>query len=207
MYFWSYIGVSEKGNEAKSWAGQDLAGGRIKEDDIGLRHNTVSLLCQTGLERWTISGEAARFFVLAAACCRGIERIETYAIRRLSPFGSPVHLRTTINSWVILIVTPWTRSGRPACPIGINSFNERARVTWRSALLLARGLPLSTVNPPAAFLNHRWAVNYTRSPSRVTRGNNSSRRSLDDARWKWCCAGRRCRDDETITLIEIESRN
>jgi len=87
---------------------------------FGPRHNTVSFLCQTGLDRRTGDiGWGNDVFVLVGACCCEIEYIaigarETHARSApLSPTVGPALLQTTINSWVILIATPRTRSGRP----------------------------------------------------------------------------------------------
>lgn len=115
------------------------------------------------------------FFVLVGACCREIEYIaigarETHARSApLSPPVGPALLRTTINSWVILIATPRTRSGWPGLsprPVGINSFNERVRVALGKAHCcrhdLSLLLPRQLTHPRRAFLDHRWAVSYAR---------------------------------------------
>lgn len=99
-----------KERDKERGTGQDLAGGRIREDDVGPRHNTVSLLRQTGLER-RADDRSGRGFSCSrqrAAAGSGVSR--PTRSRPAFTAGSPPDDN---KLWIILIVTPRTRS-RPA---------------------------------------------------------------------------------------------
>jgi len=102
-----YVGASKRKRENVG-ARQDSADGWTREDaTFGAHHNTVSLLCQIGLDRRTKDiGWGNEIFVLVGACCRkigyiAIEVQKTHArSTTLSPLVNPALLQTTINSWI-----------------------------------------------------------------------------------------------------------
>ncbi|KAM0737304.1 hypothetical protein ACS0PU_000490 [Formica fusca] len=98
-------------------------------DDVGARHNKVSLFCQTRLGRWMISDGATRFFVplrdrvYRDRCLTSTRSASAFtAGRSCSP--------TDDDKFVGNIDSDTMDKIRPACPVGINSFNERMRVAW-----------------------------------------------------------------------------